>query len=40
MHELRFQKRQKIRKKTGKHKKLKGPKDSPVSKYRGQGKNN
>lgn len=37
---FKFNRRIKIKKKTGKHKKLKGPKDAPQSKYRGQGRNN
>ena len=35
---IRFQKREKVKRKTGKHRKLKGPKDKPTSKNRGQGK--
>lgn len=38
MNSIKFDKKIKIRKKTGKHKKLKGPKESPDSKYRGQGR--
>ena len=38
--QIKFDRKLKIRKKTGKHKKQSGPKDSPQSKYRGQGKIN
>ena len=38
--QIRFVKREKFRKKTGKHKKQSGPKDAKQSKYQGQGRNN
>jgi len=38
--DIKFNKKVKIRKKTGKHSKKKGPKETPQSEYRGQGKNN
>ena len=38
--QIKFDRKLKIRKKTGKHKKQSGPKDNKEAKYRGQGKIN